>query len=134
MLSYIWADQADRLARTRSALDLAARHQLHIERADAIDWLKTRLAESFAGSTHVVFNTIAWQYLPAALQEEGEKLIAEAGERATPDAPLARLQLEADGKPDGAGLTLQVWPSGEKQEVGRADFHGRWVDWKGWEG
>jgi hypothetical protein len=132
MLSYIWADQADRLARTRAALDLAARHRLHVEKADAIDWLKTRLAEPFAGSMHVIFNTIAWQYLPNALQDEGEKLIAEAGERATRGAPLARLQLEADGKPDGAALTLQVWPTGEKQEVGRADFHGRWVDWRGW--
>jgi hypothetical protein len=132
MLSYIWADQADRLARTRAALDLAAQHGLHVDKADAIDWLKVRLAAPVTGSTHVIFNTIAWQYLPKALQEEGEKLISEAGAKATQDTPLARLQLEGDGKPDGAALTLQVWPSGEKQEIGRADFHGRWVDWRGW--
>jgi hypothetical protein len=60
-------------------------------------------------------------------------LIAEAGARATADAPLARLQLEAGGKPDGASLTLQIWPTGEKQEIGCADFHGRWVDWRGWQ-
>lgn len=130
MLSYIWADQTERLARTRAALDLAAQHRLHVEKADAIAWLKMRLAEPFTGSTHVVFNTIAWQYLPPALQEEGEQLIAEAGARATDDAPLARLQLEGDGKPDGAALTLQIWPSGKKQDIGRADFHGRWVDWR----
>jgi hypothetical protein len=133
MLSYIWADQADRLARTRAALDLAATHGLHVEKADAIDWLKTRLGVIHLGAVHVVFNTIAWQYLPKALQDEGEQLIAEAGARATDNAPLARLQLEADGKPDGASLTLQIWPVGEKQEVGRGDFHGRWVDWKGWQ-
>ncbi len=133
MLSYIWADQADRLARTRAALDLAAQHELHIDKADAVDWLKVRLAKPLAGSTHVVFHTIAWQYLPKALQEEGEQLIAEAGARATANAPLARLQLEADGKPDGASLTLQIWPAGEKQEIGRADFHGRWVEWRGWQ-
>ena len=45
MLSYIWADQADRLARTRAALDLAAQHELHIDKADAVDWLKVRLAK-----------------------------------------------------------------------------------------
>lgn len=132
MLSYIWADQADRMGRTRAALDLAARHELHIDKADAIDWLKVRLAEPFAGSMHVIFNTIAWQYLPKASQEEGERLIAEAGAKATAETPLARLQLEADGRPDGASLTLQIWPTGERQEIGRADFHGRWLDWKGW--
>jgi hypothetical protein len=67
-----------------------------------------------------------------ALQEKGEDLIAAAGSRATTDAPLARLAFEADGKPDGAALTLQIWPSGEKKQIGRGDFHGRWVDWRGW--
>jgi hypothetical protein len=133
MLSYIWADQADRMARTRAALDLAAQHEVHIDKADAVDWLKVRLAEPFASSTHVVFHTIAWQYLPKHSQEAGEQLILEAGARATADAPLARLQLEADGKPDSASLTLQIWPTGEKQEIGRADFHGRWVEWRGWQ-
>jgi hypothetical protein len=132
MLSYIWADQADRLARTRAALELAARSQLRVEKADAIDWLRHRLDQTFAGATHVVFNTIAWQYLPKPLQEEGERLIAAAGDRATTHAPLARLQLEADGRPNGAALTLQIWPTGEKRQIGRADFHGRWVDWLGW--
>jgi hypothetical protein len=132
MLSYIWADQSDRLARTRSALDLAARHNLHVEKSDAIDWLGRRLGQTFAGATHVIFHTVAWQYFPKARQEKGEALIAEAGARATSDASLARLSLEADGGTDGASLTLQIWPSGERQEIGRADFHGRWVEWKGW--
>ena len=133
MLSYIWADQPDRLERTAHALEIAARDKLAVERSDAIEWLDRRLAMRHPGTTHVVYHTIAWQYFPKALQEKGEALIAAAGARATPDAPLARLSIEADGKPDGASLTLQVWPSGEKQEVGRADFHGRWVDWRGWE-
>jgi hypothetical protein len=133
MLAYIWADQADRISRTRNALDLAAKNQLHVEKADAVDWLKLRLNKTFTGATHVIFHTIAWQYLPKALQEQGERLIAEAGPRATNNAPLARLSLEADGGHDGASLTLQIWPTGQKQEIGRADFHGRWVKWRGWQ-
>lgn len=132
MLSYIWADQADRLARTRAALDIAATHGVNVEKADAVGWLKARLDRVHPGAVHVIFNTIAWQYLPKASQAEGERLIAEAGAKATEDAPLARLQLEADDKPEGASLTLQIWPTEEKQEVGRGDFHGRWVDWRGW--
>ena len=132
MLSYIWADQSDRLERTARALDIAAREKLAIERSEAIEWLGRRLAAPIPGATHVIYHTIAWQYFPKALQEKGEALIAAAGDRAAAEAPLARLSLEADGKPDGASLTLQIWPSGEKMEIGRGDFHGRWVDWRGW--
>ena len=132
MLSYIWADQTDRLERTASALDIAAKAKLEVEKADAVDWLSHRLATRHPGQTHVIYHTIAWQYLPKPLQEKGDALIAEAGARATSDAPIARLSLEADGKPDGASLALQVWPSGETKEIGRGDFHGRWVDWWGW--
>ncbi|MFN3717616.1 MAG: DUF2332 domain-containing protein [Rhizobium rhizophilum] len=134
LFSYIWADQQDRLDRTAAALAMAAESGPKVEKADAIDWLRKRLATSRPGLTHVVYHTIAWQYLPPALKAEGEALIADAGSRATEDAPLARLQLEADGKQEGAALLLTLWPAGETREIGRADFHGRWVKWVGWEG
>lgn len=134
LFSYIWADQQDRLDRTAAALEMATESGLKVEKADAIDWLQKRLATPRSRLTHVIYHTIAWQYLPPALKAEGEALIAEAGARATEAAPLARLQLEADGKPEGAALLLSVWPTGETREIGRADFHGRWVKWVGWEG
>ena len=134
LFSYIWADQQDRLDRTAAALAMATESGLKVEKADAIDWLRKRLTTPRPGRTHVVYHTIAWQYLPPALKAEGEALIAEAGNRATPEAPLARLQLEGDGKPEGAALLLTLWPSGKTREIGRADFHGRWVNWVGWEG
>jgi hypothetical protein len=134
LFSYIWADQQDRLDRTAAALEMATESGLQVEKADAIDWLRKRLATPRPGLTHVIYHTIAWQYLPLALKAEGEALIADAGSRATLEAPLARLQLEADGKPDGAAILLTLWPSGEAREIGRADFHGRWVKWVGWQG
>lgn len=133
LFSYIWADQQDRLDRTAAALAMAAENGLQVEKADAIDWLRHRLATPRRDMTHVIYHTIAWQYLPPALKAEGEALIVEAGTRATEDAPLARLQLEADGKPEGAAILLTLWPTGETREIGRADFHGRWVKWEGWE-
>ena len=132
LMSYVWADQTDRLERTAAALRIAVEHGLHVEKADAVDWLKRRLATQYAGAVHVVYHSVAWQYLPDGLKQAGEAVIAEAGTRATPDAPLARLQMEADATPGGAAITLQIWPTGEKQEIGRADFHGRWVEWRGW--
>ncbi len=32
----------------------------------------------------------------------------------------------------GAAITLTLWPEGETRLLGRCDFHGRWVTWKGW--
>lgn len=29
-----------------------------------------------------------------------------------------------------AALTLRLWPGDLRFELGRADFHGRWIDWK----
>ena len=133
LFSYIWADQQDRLDRTAAALEMATESGLKVEKADAIDWLRHRLATPYPGVVHVIYHTIAWQYLPPALKAEGEALIAQAGARATEAAPLARLQLEADGKPEGAAILLTLWPTGETREIGRADFHGRWVKWVGWE-
>lgn len=132
LMSYIWADQTDRLERTTSALQIAVENDLKVDRADAIDWLKQRLATPFEGSVHVVYHTIAWQYLPSDLQQHGEALIAAAGARATTEAPFARLQMEADSIQDGAALTLQIWPTGTKHELARVDFHGRWIRWNGW--
>lgn len=134
LLSYLWADQADRIERTRAALVMAADSDLSVDRADAVDWLTTRLQKSYPGAVHVIYHSVAWQYLPAARQAEGNALIAAAGARATAQAPLARLQMEGDGQNDGAALTLTVWPPGESHVVGRADFHGRWVKWTGWPG
>ena len=132
LLSYLWADQADRVERTRAALRLAVLSGLKVEAADAVDWLRHRLAVTRPGCAHVITHTIAWQYLPLAAREEGEALIDKAGRAATLSAPLARLSLEGDGREHGAALTLQIWPTGERHEIGRAGFHGRWVDWRGW--
>ncbi|MZR32034.1 DUF2332 domain-containing protein [Sneathiella litorea] len=132
MLSFIWPDQADRLQRTRAAFDIAAGQGERVEKADALDWLKTRTARPREGVAHVIYSTIAWQYLPEEARARGEKIIRAAGARATEAAPLAWARMEIDGNSPGTGLTLILWPSGEEHLVGRADFHGRWIDWQGW--
>lgn len=132
MLSFIWPDQADRLQRTRAAFDIAAARPERVERADALDWLRMRTSTPMEGAAHVIYSTIAWQYLPAEARARGKEIIRNAGARATNDAPLAWARMEIDGNSPGTGLTLILWPSGEEHLVGRADFHGRWIDWHGW--
>ena len=125
--AYLWPDQPHRRALTDAAVAVATPR---VERADAVAWLRRRLAEPRPGRLHLVFHTVAWQYLPAEAQAEGEAILSRAGARATHDAPLARLGLEADGG-HGAGLTLTTWPDGRTEHLGRIDFHGRWAEWGG---
>jgi hypothetical protein len=126
LLAYLWPDQPDRIARTRAALDLAAHQRLGIDRADAADWLEARLATPTSGALHLVFHTVAWQYFPTKTQARA----LAAMERAGKTSPIARLSMEADGTSPGAALTLTLWPGGDTIPLGRADFHGRWIDWR----
>jgi hypothetical protein len=127
LLSYIWADQDDRLELTEGAVNICRNGHETVEKSDAIVWLKDRLKTQHNGAVHVIYHTIAWQYFPKAKQVEGTALLAESGLRATRDAPLAHLSLEADDNPDGASLTLTIWPGGEIISLARVDFHGRWI-------
>ncbi|MDA4844329.1 DUF2332 domain-containing protein [Hoeflea poritis] len=129
LLSYVWADQTDRIDRLRAALALQEKRSMSVDAADAVEWLDARLREPMDGHAHVVFHTIAWQYLPESRRRRGQSLIEAAGARATPDAPLYRVGLEADGRSPGAALTLQGWPGGIERELARVDFHGRWIQW-----
>ena len=123
--AYLWPDQPDRLTLTRAAIAVA---KTPVDRADAIDWLAGRLAHQ-DGTLHLIYSTIAWQYFPTAKQAEGAVMIAAAGARATDRTPLAWFGMENDGGTKGAALTLRLWPGDLTIPLGRADFHGRWVNW-----
>ncbi len=129
LLSYLWADQPERITRTKAAFDLAAQYPYQVDKMDAIDWLQHRLSTSHEGAVHVIYHTIAWQYFPENLKRQGEMIIKAAGARATETAPLARLSFEADGQEPGGVLTLTMYPGGQTTTLARADYHGRWVNW-----
>lgn len=128
--SYIWADQHDRHARTEAALDLAADKRPEVTRGCAIDWLEARLARPVPQAIHLVYHTVVWQYLPPEKQARGAALLARAGARVRHDEPLAHLSMEDDGTRPGAALRLHLWPENAVIDLGRADFHGRWIDWQ----
>jgi hypothetical protein len=130
LLSYLWADQTERLTLTRAALQLLDHHPVRVERGDVVDWLRRRLAAPPPDAVHVVYHSIVWQYLPREAQAAGEALLRAAGARATERAPLAWLRFEDDGAGPGAGLWLTTWPGGIDRNLARADHHGRWIDWR----
>ena len=129
LTAYLWADQPHRLALTTAA---AAAMTTKVTQGDAIDWLETRLENPTQGHLHLIQHTVAWQYFPAEAQARGTKLIEAAGVKATSDTPLAWLSMETDGDKTGAvgaALRLRLWPGDIDLHLGRADFHGRWVNW-----
>lgn len=126
LLAYLWPDQPHRADLTKAAI---AAQDAPVDRGDAIDWLEQRLQSIPAGHLHLIYHTIAWQYFPPEIAERGTSMIEAAGARATPENPLAWLAYESDGAPDGAALTLRIWPGNRNLALGRADFHGRWVHW-----
>ncbi|MDQ2095499.1 DUF2332 domain-containing protein [Rhodalgimonas zhirmunskyi] len=128
LLAYLWPDQPERIARTRAAIEVQS---ARVDRSDAIDWLENRLKERHAGRLHLIYHTVAWQYFPPSAQARGKSLIEQAGAAATDDAPLAWLAMENDGNDLGAALSLRLWPGNETHNIGRADFHGRWIRWAG---
>ena len=125
--AYLWPDQPERLARTNAAIAIA---DTAVEKADAIDWLRKRL-DHVQGEIHLIYHTVAWQYFPQSAQVRGTKLIEAAGSLATNESPLAWFGMENDGTQQGAALTLRLWPGDITLNLGRADFHGRWVKWSG---
>lgn len=131
LLSFVWADQTERMARLRAALALARAEGPRVARADAAEWIEARLAEPRPGRAHVIAHSIVWQYLPPGARDRAAAALAAAGARASGAAPLGWLRLEADGGGRGAALSLTLWPEGGTEVLGRADFHGRWVDWGG---
>ena len=129
LLAYLWPDQPERHQLTAAAIETARAHPAAISKGDAGPWLEAELSKPQQGTVHLVFHTVAWQYFPLEVQEQGKAVFAYAGARATAKAPLARFAMEADGG-RGAGLSLQVWPEGATLDLGRADFHGRWIEWR----
>ncbi|MEO0829182.1 MAG: DUF2332 family protein [Pseudomonadota bacterium] len=130
--AYTWPDQTDRLERIDIASRIARTAPASIETADALDWMASGAVDPRHGVATVLFHTVAWQYLPPVAKERGAALLAQLAAKATKDAPLAHISLEADGSQPGGALTLQLWPDdGRLYQLGRVDFHGRWVRWTG---
>jgi len=127
LLAYLWPDQPERITLTKAAINASA--VAAVDKGDAIDWLQRRLRPK-PQHLHLIFHTVAWQYFSLEVQERGLEMIEAAGEQATPEAPLAWFAMENGGDGEGAALTLRLWPGNRSFTLGRACFHGRWVDWK----
>jgi len=122
LLSFIWPDQPERIARMEAAIEVAAEEPVELDRETASTWTRGRLGEPAPGRATVVYHSIVSQYLSDEERAALFDSIREAGERATREAPLAWLRMEpAD---DRANLELTTWPGGENRLLARVGYHG----------
>jgi hypothetical protein len=125
--SFVWPDQVERFRVLDGALELARRHPVAVERADAADWVEEMVARPAPGVATVVFHSLVMMYLDDETSERLVEAVEAAGARATPDAPFAWLRMELGG--DEANVDLKTWPGGEDRRVARAHYHGHQVRW-----
>jgi hypothetical protein len=123
LTAYVWADQEERFRALRGALEIACREGRGVERADAPSWIEQRLAEEGSGTARVVYHSLVMQYLAKDARARFQQAVERAGEKATPDAPLAWLRMEPGGAEADVRLTL--WPGGEDEQIATAGYHGR---------
>lgn len=126
LLSFVWADQAERLRRLQAALEVAWETPAVVERAGAAEWTAERLSEPGEGMATVVFHSIVMQYLDAGEREEFERALRAAGQSASERSPLAWLRMEPAG--ERAEVRLTLWPGGEDRTIARAGYHGDLVE------
>ncbi len=147
MLSFVWPDQIERFQRLDQAIEIARVNPLHVDAADAGDWLTQKLGDGHLdghgdghhdghseGVATVVFHSIVWQYLPADTKNSIRSALASAGARSTPEAPLYWLRMEPATQ-EHADLRLTTWnsssPVGTEELLAHVGYHGADVDWCG---
>jgi hypothetical protein len=131
LMAFVWADQPDRLARLRGALDVAQAVPAELQAADAVETVKQlRLLD---GHWTVLWHSVFRQYLDDAGLADLAAAIETVGAAATTTAPFAHLMLEPEptSTPGAFPVTLTTWPDGDRQVLGTAPAHGVPVTWSG---
>ncbi len=128
LLSFVWPDQLERIARLQSALAIARGVPMHVDRGDAIAWLRSRVRTA-PGSAAVVMHSVVADHLDETTCAELYGAIAERAATARPDAPFAWLRMEMDQTRTWFETRVTLWPGGEERLIASSDGHGQGIRW-----
>ena len=127
----VWADQRERHARLRGALELARRIPAEVDRASLEVWTRAQLADLADGVATVVFHSIVLEYVDDGARAAFVEALHNAGARATAHRPLAWVRLEPISHLRHHGVQVDLWPDGSSRTLARSGAHGTDVDWLG---
>lgn len=127
----VWADQRARHERLRGALALAAEVPAVVDAASLDGWTRDQLADLPSGTATVVFHSVVLEYLDDDTRDAFVGAVTTAGERATPDRPLAWVRLEPATSLRHHGVKVDLWPGGHTVTLARCGAHGADVEWLG---
>jgi hypothetical protein len=127
LLSFTWADQEERLSLVRGALEVAERVPVVVERAEASEWVASKLEAKRPGALTIVFHSFLTRYLDERSLHRLLSAIEEAGKRASESVPLAWLRMEGGQK--SAELRLTMWPGGDTRLLAVSGNQGNDIHW-----
>jgi hypothetical protein len=134
LCSFIWPDQAERLARLRAAMAIARQQQastgVRVQPLRAAAFVRQQLASRPAGHAGVLMHSVVWQYIDAAEQADITQQMQQAGAAATAQAPLDWLRFEPPRPDQGVELRCRIWPGGADELLAVCHPHATWVHWQ----
>ncbi len=132
LLSFVWPDQSERLARLRAAIEVArsAPGEMITAGSAASGDTAEVLSEVLGrGGASIVSHSIVWQYIPTDLRWRTTEVIEHVGGQSTSQEPLAWIRYEPDQwDRRRAAVHLRTWPHGGDRVVAHVDYHGRWLE------
>ena len=133
--AFIWADQAERLARCSAAqheaADWLATENVKVEALPADRFVQRELAQPLQGAATVLYHSIVWQYIAPAEQAAITQAVQSAALRATTTAALAWLRFEFSTGTQKHELRCTLWPGGVDRQLAFAHPHGARIQWLG---
>ena len=130
LASYVWVDNAERLARIERGIAMIRELGVDLAQGDAADWVGARLAEpQEAGTTRVLLHSVVWQYLPAEGRARIRAAMDAAGARATDERRLGWVMMEPNRDLHRHEVRVRGWPGETPMElVALTHAHGAWVE------
>ncbi len=128
LLSFVWADDAERIARLHAAIDAARALPLVVEQADMFAWLQQRVRPK-AGYATVVMQSVVADHLTKDERARLAGIIEEIGNGATLASPFAWLRMEFQRETRRYETRLRTWPGGSDELIASSTGHAREIQW-----